>query len=355
MKPVYLAGSALASVLGLNLAQATAKLGGKVPNEASRYALPGPENGSVPYFTIPHQAASWNERARFLITQTAMDANADRAKQGALFIATSAQDPAAAEQALAEMDFHLLGDRIAGWLDWHGPVYIVSTACTSSVNAILSAFELLQSGDMVDALVLGLELDNQLTVPGFAGMQLLSRNTSKPFAKARDGLVLGEAVAMLRLSTHEAAPWHVLGGANVVDGTQATSASDAAIVTMCQNALAASGLQPQQIDLIKVQAAGSPGNDAIEAAGLRQAFCHLPALVSLKPVIGHCMGASGAAEIALLLSCLEDGAWPNYPDLTDPVLGVQLAAQAPPAVHRLLASILGFGGGHAAVVLARSD
>lgn len=354
MRPVYLAGRALASALGLDLVPAAAGVDGILPCEPARYALAGRENGSVPYFSIPFKADSWNERARFLIRRTAIDANANRARQGALFIATSGQDAAAAEQDLSMMDFQFLAERIASWLDWQGPVYLVSTACTSSMNAVLSALELLRSGDVNDALVLGLELDNHLTVPGFAGMQLLSRTTSKPFAQARDGLVLGEAVAMLRLSTHEQAPWRVLGGANVVDGTQPTSASNTAIVTLCQRALAASGIKAQQIDLIKVQAAGSPGNDAAEAAGLRRAFVHLPALVSLKPVIGHCMGASGAAEIALLLSCLDSGTWPGFPDLVDPLLGVQLAAQAPPMVRRVMANILGFGGGHAAVVLERS-
>ena len=167
-------------------------------------------------------------------------------------------------------------------------------------------------------------------------------------------MILGEAVAALRLSTHEVSPWRVLGGANVVDGALPTGTSETAVIEMCQRALAASGIQPQQIDLVKAQAAGSPGNDAVEAAGLRQAFDELPALVSLKPLIGHCMGASGAAEIALLLTCLEQGLWPEYFAEADPALGVRLAARAPQRVQHLLAYILGFGGSHAAIVLERS-
>ncbi len=354
MKPVYVAGRALVSALGLDLAQAAATMSRTSLDEPVRYVLPGYENGTVPYFFIPYQAACWNDRARALIIRAAADAHAERARQGALFIATSSQDGDAVEQGIREMDFHLLADRIAGWLDWQGPVYLVSTACTSSINAMLSALELLRAGVVSDALILGVELDNRLTAPGFAALQLLTRSNSKPFAQARDGLILGEAVAALRLSTHEVAPWRVLGGANVVDGTQPTGASETAVVEMCQRALAASGIQPQKIDLIKVQAAGSPGNDAVEAAGLRQAFIEVPALVSLKPLIGHCMGASGAAEIALLLSCLEQGLWPEYFAEADPALGVQLAARAPQQVRHLLANILGFGGSHAAVVLERS-
>ena len=354
MKPVYLTGYSLASVLGLDLAQACTTMRQQSVAIPARYALPGTDNGTVPYFTIPYQADSWNERARDLIVRAATDAQADRARQGALFIATSAQDTDAAEQNMREMDFHSFANRIAGWLDWQGPVYLVSTACTSSINAMLSALDLLRSSEVKEALILGIELDNHLTVPGFASLQLLAQNSSKPFAATRDGLILGEAVTALRLSTHETAPWQVLGGANVVDGAQPTGASAMAVMEMCERALLASGIQAGQIDLIKVQAAGSPSNDAVEADGLRQAFIELPALVSLKPLIGHCMGASGAAEIALLLACLEHGLWPNLPDEADPALGVQLAPRPPPQPRRLLATILGFGGGHAAVILGRS-
>lgn len=340
MKPVYLAGRALATVLGLNLDQAMSSL----------------RRNSAPverYRRIPDQISGWNTRARALITQVAGDAGAELARDGALFIATSCLDGDGAEQGNCDMDFHALSRRIGSWLDWRGPVFLVSSACTSSMQALLSAAEWLRAGSETQAMVLGVELDNQLTLPGFAALQLLSPSHSRPFALQRDGLVLGEAVVALRLSTEQVAAWQLRGGANVVDGAQPTSASATAVVQMCQRALAASGLTAADVDLIKVQAAGSPGNDANEAQGLRAAFDSVPALVSLKPLIGHCMGASGAAEIALLLECLEQGHWPRYHDAVDPALGVQLAPQVPPQLRHLLACILGFGGIHTAVVLER--
>jgi 3-oxoacyl-[acyl-carrier-protein] synthase I len=354
MKPVYLAGRALASVLGLTLDQALASLrSGKVP-AATAYRLAG--HGDVPYQRIsgPGQDSGWEVRARALITQVAADAGAAQARNGALFIATCCHDGDSAEHTRRDMDFHALSRRIGGWLDWRGPVFLVSSACTSSIQALLSATEWLRAGTATQALVLGVELDNQLTVPGFAALQLLSTGRSKPFALQRDGLVLGEAVAALRLATQQTAPWQLRGGANVVDGTHPTSASAKSVQQMCQRALAGSGLTATDVDLIKVQAAGSPGNDASEAEGLRAAFASVPALVSLKPLIGHCMGACGAAEIALLLECLEQGYWPCYPDAADPALGVQLATQAPMRQRCVLAAILGFGGSHAAVVLERN-
>jgi 3-oxoacyl-[acyl-carrier-protein] synthase-1 len=354
MRPIHLAGRALVSTLGMSLAQAVAAIGLRSSTPPSRYALAGRGNGTAPYYAIPYQADGWENRARKLIGLVAQEAQADRARQGALFVATSAMDAAAAEDNLRDMDFHLLASRIAEWLDWSGPVYLVSTACTSGINAMLSALELLRSGSVSDALILGIEMDNHLTVPGFAALQLLAQDRCRPFAADRDGLILGEAVSALHLSAHETSSWRILGGANVVDGSQPTGATQAAVVEMCQRALRASGVDANQIDLIKVQAAGSPLNDAVEAAAMRQVFPELPGLVSLKPHIGHCMGASGIAEIALLLSCLEQGAWPVCPDAADPALEVRLATQAPRRVERLLATILGFGGSHACVVLERN-
>ena len=90
-----------------------------------------------------------------------------------------------------------------------------------------------------------------------------------------------------------------MGGANVVDGRNPSGTEASAVHAMCRDALERSGLRPADIDLIKVQAAGSPVNDAIEVEALKQVFEPLPPLVSLKSAIGHTLGAAGAAELAL--------------------------------------------------------
>ena len=353
MKPVYLSGRGLACALGLDMESSLAALrsGGVA---SSSYVLPGEMGGAFPYNSIPHKHKDWNERARELVRSVAHEAGAQEIRGGVLFIATSSFDIGGVEQGTAHIDYSAFSNKIAEWLAWTGPVYVINTACTSSLNALLAAHALLAAGEAEEALVLGVELDNQLTLGGFAALQLLSRTGSKPFGQHRDGLVLGEAVAALRLSTREPAPWKMSGGANVVDGSQPTGASVPAVVSMYQRALAASGLSANAIDLIKVQAAGSPGNDAVEAQGLRAAFQNVPPLVSLKAALGHTMGASGAAEIALLTACLERNVWPQYADAVDSGLGIGLVAQMPETVGRFMATILGFGGSHATVVLERT-
>ncbi len=353
MTSVYLSGRGLACARGLDLESSLAALreGAAAP---SFRLLPGEMGGRFPYFAIRYAQSNWSARARDLVQRVATEAGAQHTRSGALFIATSSFDIGAVEQEAAPMEYGVFADNIRSWLDWSGPVYVINTACTSSLNALIAAHALLDAGEEEDALVLGIELDNRLTLGGFAALQLLSPSSSKPFGVHRDGLVLGEAVAALRLSVRETSRWKLSGGANVVDGSQPTGASAAAVVNMYQRALAASGLAGDNIDLIKVQAAGSPGNDAVEAQGLRDAFPVAPPLVSLKAEIGHTMGASGAAEIALLTVCLEQGVWPRYADAVDGTVDVELAERMPADVRNVMATILGFGGSHATVVLERT-
>jgi 3-oxoacyl-[acyl-carrier-protein] synthase-1 len=273
-----------------------------------------------------------------------------------LFVASSSLQMGAIETGEATLagDYADFADDIARWLDWGGPVCIVSTACTSSLNALLAAAAQLNAGRADDAIVLGIELANRYTLAGFAAMQLLSAGAPRPLGLGRDGLALGEAVAVLHLSRRPSR-WRWRGGASVVDGRDPTGARAETVARVCREALAAAGLTPEAIDLVKVQAAGSVHNDANEVAGLADVFAALPPLTTLKAAIGHTLGASGAAELALLLACLERGAWPaaHYPP--DPEAGASLAPVRPREVRQLLALILGFGGGYAAVALEDTD
>lgn len=351
--PVYLAGRALASTLGANLAQALRQLNAP-PAPPSRFEVaPGVE---VPYHAIAGANEPWTGRAGRLVRQVAAECGAEVAtREGALFVATTSFDMGAREaDPQFEGDTLALGERVRAWLGWRGPVFTVSTACTSSLTALLSARALLQAGDAEEALVLGFELANRLTLGGFQAMQLLAPCAARPLAADRSGMVLGEAVAALRL-TRRPGRWRLRGGANVTDPRDPAGAAVEAVQAMARRALEDAGLPPQAVHLLKLQAAGSPGNDAVEIEGLRRVFDPLPPLLTLKDRLGHTLGAAGAAEIALLLECLDRGTWPAQARATDPALALTLADRAPAGLRHLLAVVLAFGGGHAAVLLEDMD
>jgi 3-oxoacyl-[acyl-carrier-protein] synthase I len=349
MRPVHLAGAGLVSALGPDLDSAMAALarGGHAPQRVRLAA-----DFEWPLFRIADAGDDWQADAQRWVRAAAGESGAlAGSRDGPLFIASSSLDIGQLERVGgAYDDYQTFSDRVAAWLDWHGPVFTVATACTSALNALLAAHATIASGDAGDALVLGLELPNRITLGGFGAMQLLAPEAARPLAADRQGLVLGEAVAALYLSSVEAR-WRIAGGANVVDGRDPAGTVPGAVVAMCERALAAAGLAPHDIALMKPQAAGGIAADATEIEALRRVFAPLPPLVSFKATIGHTLGASGAAELALLTRCLESGSWPAAPQAADPELGVALAAQAPTQTRHLLASILGFGGGHAAVVL----
>ena len=365
MKPVYLAGRGLCSALGATLPEAVAAVGRAPPVPGGFDVAPGV---LAPYFGMPPSARSedWRARARRLVTAAVAESgalgkcDATDPRDGALLLASTSFDMGVREHGDAfELDIAAFAEEVGGWLGWRGPVFVVCTACTSSVNALLSATALLRAGDVDDALVLGFELANRFTVAGFHSMQLLSSappqpptspQPHQPAGTKAGGLVLGEAVAALHLSCRTAR-WRVCGGANVVDSSDPAGAVAAAVAAMARQAVANSGLALAQVDLVKLQAAGSPHNDATELAGLRQVFGELPPVLSLKAWLGHTLGAAGAAEIALLTACLEAGVWPAAAHGLAPALAAPWPRHALPQRRHVLAAILGFGGGHAAVVL----
>lgn len=383
MRPVYLHGRGLASTLGANLSQALAYLsdGGRAPQ---RMALPGGTNW--PYFGINHAEPDWRARAQQLVHSAIQEAGVKSCRDAPLFVASSSFDIGAIEiemlalhdEASTPLDpsspcsglnvsskpIHLskyskqtgfkgcysFAKEIADWLGWSGPVYAVSSACTSSLQALLAASKLISSGPANDAVVIGIELANHFSVSGFAAMQLLTPSEPRPLESNRDGIALGEAVSVLHLSALPAR-WRLCGGSNITDGRDPTGAIPQTVTQMCAQALAASGLKPTDIDLIKLQAAGSPINDANELTGLASIFEPLPPLVTFKSAIGHTLGASGAAELSLLTACLETQIWPHPTYHPDNGLPARLAPARPESVRYLLANILGFGGGHTAVIL----
>lgn len=353
--PVYLAGRGLACALGEGVtdclgalrARDTAPRGFEIAPGVVRSLRPIAPDGWA-----ARDGRGWSELAARLVRGVAAECGADR--RGALILATSSFDLGVREfdRDTAHNPATFVAD-VAAWLQWQGPVHAVSTACTSAVNALLAAQALVGRGECEEALVLGFELGSRLATAGFAALQLLSPTRAQPLGASRDGLVLGEAVAALRV-TRAPARWRLRGGANVVDGGDPAGASVDAVAAMARRALAAAGVEAAAIDLVKLQAAGSPGNDAAEIAGLKQVFAALPPLVSLKAALGHTLGASGAAELALLCAALETGdpaAWPAVDYDLDAELSATLAAAPPPAPRHVLAVQLGFGGGHAAVVL----
>lgn len=266
------------------------------------------------------------------------------------------------------------------WLGVQGLPQCVSHACTSSMLALEAAANWLAHGWAQHALVIATECDNRLTANGFHSLGLLSPDVCRPLAANRNGFVLGEAVAAVLLSTdptlghrggQQAEPWRVAAWASATDSYSLTGPdpSGQPIAIVLQAALQQAGLRAADIDLVKLHAAGVGHTDAAEARALQQVFgaqslntqmtqinTQMPPLFSLKPYLGHTLGASTLAEITALLACLQQGQIPSTPgcDQPDAALGLlPVRTRQPLQPRHVLVISLGFGGSVTACILSR--
>jgi 3-oxoacyl-[acyl-carrier-protein] synthase I len=364
MGEVSIAGQGLACALGLGLKASVARIAQGPPTPKT---LALPDGLSAPYFAIPFQSEQllepdqWTARAKHLVQQVVAECFAGLdgkttkqiVREAPLFIATSSLIVGRLENGASfPVDAQHAVEEIASWIGWQGPVFWVSSACTSAVNALLSAQQWVASGQTRQALVLGIELQNLFSPMGFSTMQLLTANTPRPLDAHRDGLALGETVAAVLLSD-QPSRWQLLGGANQVYGANPLGADEHVLANVIRQSLVKCHLEAANIDIIKLHAAGSPQTDATEVLALRQVFHTTPALTTLKAYLGHTLGACGAAELTLLTACLEANVCPDSrASHPDPNLGVQACRSWPQRRNVLLLNTLGFGGGHACLLVA---
>ena len=244
--------------------------------------------------------------------------------------------------------------QLARWFGVAGPVAAVNTACTSGLTALGLARDRIERGACTHALVLGVELDNRLTTLGFAALGLLSATRARPCDRDRDGLALGEALGAVIVS--RAGAWRIAALSSEIDpsGFAAPAPNEAVIERGMKGALAVAGWK--EVDLLKLQAGGSPAGDLAEARAVKSLFPAAPLMVSFKGEIGHTLGASGPAELALLLDALARGEVPPTAgfEQPDPELGLAPRAGDGRAVRRVLFNLAGFGGHVASLALERA-
>ncbi len=360
MRPVFVRAAALACALAPDLAGAARRIA-EGPAAAERVRAAGTD---WPYFAIPVGGEGWSARTEAISRSVASDLHrrAPRAEWDALpcivgssSLSVGAWDKGGWEALRPPLDF---STSLAAWFGAGGPVLSVNTACTSGLSALDIAANLVATGAFGEALVIGAEFSNRLTLAGFAGMELLSRSSARPCDRDRDGLVLGEAVAAVIVSATPA-PWRVAAIASQIDAASVTGPppeGEAAEATM-RDALASAGWRGDAVDLVKLQAGGGPMADLAEARALRRVFAATPRLVSFKGALGHTLGASGPAELALLLECLAQGRVPATWGFenADAETGIAPSGGDAGDTRRVLFNLSGFGGNVMCLALERTS
>ena len=270
----------------------------------------------------------------------------------------------------------------AGWvsieLGTKGPLMSECTACAASNMAIGDAFDAIRLGRADVMFAGGTEAPiTEVGIAGFDAMRALSRRNddparaSRPFDNERDGLVMGEAAAVLVLEDLEHAQargakiyaelvgYGMSSDAAHMTEPDPTGESPARAMTM---ALASAGVDPSEVGYVNAHATSTPLGDAAETRGIKNAFgdhAKNGLLVSsTKGATGHCFGAAGAVEAVFTTMAVVDRKAPPTinQEEPDPDCDLDYVANAPrdvPDLDVAVSNSFGFGGHNASIVVRR--
>jgi len=270
----------------------------------------------------------------------------------------------------------------AGWvsieLGTKGPLMSECTACAASNMAIGDAFDAIRLGRADVMFAGGTEAPiTEVGIAGFDAMRALSRRNddparaSRPFDNERDGLVMGEAAAVLVLEDLEHAQargakiyaelvgYGMSSDAAHMTEPDPTGESPARAMTM---ALASAGVDPSEVGYVNAHATSTPLGDAAETRVIKNAFgdhAKNGLLVSsTKGATGHCFGAAGAVEAVFTTMAVVDRKAPPTinQEEPDPDCDLDYVANAPrdvPDLDVAVSNSFGFGGHNASIVVRR--
>ena len=278
----------------------------------------------------------------------------------------------------------MIADIAAGHISiehgFHGPNYGTVSACASSNNALIDAFNIIRLG-MADAMVTGGAEAAVFPagVGGFNSMKALStRNddpagASRPFSGSRDGFVIGEGAAALVLEELEHAKARgahiyaeVAGGGMSADAYHITATHPEGLGAklVMENALKDAGMKPEEIDYINLHGTSTPVGDISEAKAVKEVFgdhAYKMNLSSTKSMTGHLLGAAGALEALFSIKSITDGIVPptinheegdNDPEV-DYDLNFTFNKAQKRDINAVLSNSFGFGGHNAAIIFKK--
>ncbi len=251
-------------------------------------------------------------------------------------------------------------DYITKLLDLKKSSIIFSTACTSSANALIHASNEIKNNQITKALILGLEFYNDLTYGGFESLMLLSPSGEyRPLSKQSDGLILGEGCSAIILENKEKVPnsFYVLGSQNLFDNYSQTSSNPNGeiIYQTMINAIENSNLYIEDITLVNTHSPGTDTSNTAELNALRKLLTNKTTVTSMKPYIGHTLGACSINEITLLISCLKDNFIPNTLGSTDNDNIIFSTYTKYDKSSTILFSYNGFSGNNISFILSNKD
>lgn len=245
-------------------------------------------------------------------------------------------------------------------------VNTISTACSSSANALMLGAQLIQSGEFDRVLVGGSDALCKFTIEGFKSLMIYDSQLCQPFDAARRGLNLGEGAAYLLLESEESrrksgnpSLAKLSGWANRNDAFHNTGTSPEGIGAQkaMLAALETAELRPDEISYINAHGTGTQNNDSSELAAMEAIFGdQLPDFSSTKGSTGHTLAASGAVEAVFSVqSLLQNCAFGNI-GISEPMTQSKslLTKSISKEINHVMSNSFGFGGNSTTLIFSKS-
>ncbi len=247
-------------------------------------------------------------------------------------------------------------------------VSTISTACSSSANAIMYGARLIRHNKLDVVVAGGTDALTRFTLNGFNTLMILDQQPCMPFDENRHGLNLGEGAGYVVLVSEKIANsiqkkmyCRLTGGHNANDAYHQTASSPEGTGSFLamQGALKQSGLQPSDISYINLHGTGTANNDASEGTAIMRLFQPAyPKMSSTKSFTGHTLGASGGIEAVFsALSVHHNIVYPNL-RLQTPIEAFPFAAEkkysADSVINHVLSNSFGFGGNCSSLIFSKT-
>ncbi len=260
--------------------------------------------------------------------------------------------------------------RISSEFGIHGPVYTISTACSSSNHAVGQAFQMIRSGQMTAAIAGGSEaVFAEGLLRAWEAMRVVSPDVCRPFSAGRRGLSLGEGAGMLVLENRD----HALArGADILaeiigfgmssDAHHITQPSVEGPKRAMRWALRDAGILPNAVDYINAHGTGTLANDSMESEAIWSVWQEDSARLlvsSTKSMHGHTLGAAGGVEAVITVLALRHGIVPPTANFAarDPACDLNVVPNNPVSARLrvALSNTFAFGGLNATLAFQSAE
>ena len=261
---------------------------------------------------------------------------------------------------------------------FRGPNFVTTSACASSNDAIIAAFNNIRLG-LADAVITG-GSEAAITESGVGGFNALKamseRNddpasASRPYDQDRDGFVLGEGAGALVLEEYEHAKARgakmyaeLIGGGMSSDAYHITAPdpSGSGVVLVMHNALRDAGIKAEDVDYINTHGTSTPLGDGAEIKAIEKVFGEHAAklnISSTKSMTGHLLGGAGGVEAVACLLAMQHSLVPPTINLHTPDPEINQALNFTPNVAQprevrvAMSNTFGFGGHNTTVIFRK--